>query len=166
MKNLLLIFMVILFALPTQAQSLDNNSNNITVITSPGAYDDGFNFGVQYEHQWNLPYVGVEVFHFPDLHDITYTHLIGRAGVGQEYGNPVGWKYRWNIGFRGGRVFRDGYDGPFALLGAEIGAQVTLPFGLFGKLIYAPESKTDSAIWNKDNHTVHSVFAGIGIRFN
>jgi len=144
---------------------LDNDSNNLTVITAPGAYDDGFNIGVQYEHQWNLPYVGVEVFFFPDLNDLDYLHFIGRAGVGQEYGNPVGTKWRWNVGFRGGRIFRSQYDGPFALLGLEVGAQVTLPFGMYGKLVYGRDMKSDSAIWNEDNHTVNSVFGGIGVRF-
>jgi len=166
MKRFILFIVMSLMMLPTvQAQALDNDSNNITVITSPGAYDDGFNIGVQYEHQWNLPYVGVEVFYFPDLHDITYTHLLGRFGVGQEYGNPVGWKYRWNVGFRGGRIFRDGYSGPHALLGLEVGAQVTLPFGLYGKLVYGMDKKSDSAIWGEDSHTVDSVFAGVGLRF-
>ena len=164
MKHLKLLFITLLLCtLSIKAQ--DNDSNNITVITAPGAYGDGFNIGIQYEHQWDLPYVGVEVFYFPNLHDITYTHLIVRFGVGQELGNPVGNKWRWNTGFRGGRVFRDGYDGPFALLGLEIGIQLTLPCGLFGKLVYAKDMKSDSAIWNRDNHIVNSVFSGIGVRF-
>lgn len=165
MKRFIL-FTVMILAFTCSSQAQDNDSNNITVITAPGAYDDGFNIGVQYEHQWNLPYVGVEVFYFPELHDITYTHVIARAGINQEYGNPVGNKWRWNVGFRGGRVFRKGYDGPYALLGLEVGAQVTLPFGLFGKLVYGMDMKSDSAIWNEDNHTVNSVFFGLGARFN
>lgn len=144
---------------------LENNSNNLTIITAPGAYDDGFNIGVQYEHQWNLPYVGGELVLFPALNSIDYTHLIIRTGIGQEYGNPVGWKWRWNIGIRGGRVFRTGYNGPYSLLGPEIGGQLTLPFGLFGKLVYSFDTKTDSAIWGEDTHSVNSVWAGIGYRF-
>lgn len=163
----ILVILTIMAFTPVWAQSdaEGNNSNNITVITAPSAYNDGFNIGVQYEHQWNLPYVGGELFIFPDLHGIGYSHIIGRAGVGQEYGNPVGWKWRWNVGFRGGRVFRDGYGGPHALIGLEVGAQVTLPFGLFGKLVWGSDTKSDSAIWNVDHHTVNSVFAGVGVRF-
>ena len=165
-----------------QAQIRENNSNNITFITAPGTYidlgdwiqpdysDDGLNFGFQYEHQWEWegvggPYVGGEIFFFPDLNDIDYTHIIGRFGYGIEIGNPVGVKWRGNVGFRGGRVFRKGYDGPHALLGLEVGSQVTLPCGLFGKLIYARDMKSDSAIWGEDNHKVNSVFFGAGVRF-
>lgn len=160
-----LMYLLVLIVTFNMSAQLKNDSNNLTIITAPGAYSDGFNVGVQYEHQWTLPYAGAEIFHFADLHNITYTHIIGRFGVGQEYGNPVGVKWRWNVGFRGGRIFREGYDGPFALLGPEVGAQVTLPGGLYGKLVYGRDTKSDSAIWNEDSHTVNSVFAGIGIRF-
>lgn len=167
MKNahLALITLLFMFVGTTMDAQVENNSNNITIITAPGAYDDGFNIGIQYEHQWNWPYVGAEVVSFPDLNDISYHHIIARFGINQEYGNPVGTRYKWNLGFRGGHVIRSGYSGPYVLLGAEIGAQITLPNGIFGKLIYTPDSKTDSAIWGEDNHTVHSVWAGVGVRF-
>jgi len=163
MKQLFLLLLMLIVSI-TFGQT-ENNSNNLTVITAPGAYDDGFNIGVQYEHQWDLPYVGAELVLFPGLNNIDYTHIIGRFGIGQEYGNPVGWKYRWNLGFRGGRIFRAGYNEPYVLMGPELGAQVTLPFGLFGKLVYSLDTKTDSKIWEEDNHTVHSVWAGVGFRF-
>lgn len=145
--------------------SQENNSKNITLITSPGAYKDGFNIGVQYEHQWNLPYVGGEIFHFPDLNNIGYWHVIGRAGINQEYNAPLNLKAKWNVGFRGGRVFRSGYNNPYVLLGGEIGAQITHSSGVYVKLTYSPDSKTDSKIWNRDNHIVDSVWTGLGIRF-
>jgi len=160
MKRILIV-LLILCAGVTKAQ---DNSHNLNIITAPGAYNDGFNVGVQWDFQMGIPYIGVELFHFAELNDITYNHVVLRAGVGYEIGNPVGVQWRGNIGFRGGRVFRTGHQGPFALLGLEIGAQMTLPSGLYGKLVYGRDTKTDSAIWHEDDHTVDSVFIGIGVR--
>tara|TARA_R110000772_G_C13310310_1_gene440336 strand:- start:12876 stop:13400 length:525 start_codon:yes stop_codon:yes gene_type:complete len=172
-KAILILILVIGFT----AQAQEKNSHNLTFISAAGTYidlgdwiqpnysDDGFNYGVQYDFQMRIPYVGAEILLFPDLNEINYTHIILRAGAGYEIGNPVGVKWRGNIGFRGGRIFRAGYDGPYALIGLEVGVQMSLPFGLIGKLIYARDTKSDAAIWHKDSHTVNSVFVGVGVRF-
>ena len=172
MKNahLALITLLFMFVGTTMDAQIENNSNNITIVTAPGAYDDGFNIGVQYEHQWEWkriggPYVGGEVFVFPGLNDLGYWHIIGRFGWGATFGNPVGWNYRPYLGFRGGRVIRPKEPGPYVLVGPEFGIQINMPNGLYGKMYYAPDWRTDSAIWGKNSHSADTIGAGVGFRF-
>lgn len=156
MKKLLFI---LLFPLIMGAQD-----NNLAIITSPGAYDDGFNIGVQYTYfPASVVYTGVELFYFPDLNDITYTHLMGRFGLHKEWGN-YNKKLRLYGGFRIGKIFREGYNGPYVSLGQELGIQFTVDCW-FIKLAWSHDDRTDSAIWNVDHFEVNSGWAGIGMRW-
>jgi len=145
--------------------TFSQSSNNIAAVTSPGSFDDGVSFGLNYEHQSETFYVGPEVYFFPNLNNMDYAHFIGRFGVNYEYGTFE--KLRFFGGVRIGALFRDSNNsGVHALLGGEIGLQYTLQNNLFIRLSGATDVKTDSKIWsNDDSHTVNSVFVSVGFRF-
>jgi len=143
--------------------SIAQESNNVTILQSPGSYDDGFSFGIQYEYINKTVYVGPELYVFPDLNNMTYIHTIARAGVNVfRFDN-----FRTYIGGRAGAIFRDGSG--HALLGGEIG--IDYKFKRYGPSFYirlsgARDMKTDSKIWGDDSyHTVNSGLIGIGYKF-
>lgn len=158
------------------AQDSKGQSNNLSIISAPGTYidlgdwiqpnytDDGFNIGVQYEHQNRTIYVGPQVFYFPDLNGFDYLHFIGRFGFNKEWGKFN--KFRVFAGGRAGMIYRETGGLQYVMLGGEIGVQYTLNAGLFIQVTGSSNDKTDSKLWgDDDNHTVNSVDIGIGIRF-
>lgn len=166
MKKLILAVAVMVSSLSFAQQDYEE-SNAISVFTSPGSLDDGFSIGVQYEYQHPIIYVGGELYAFPELHDLSYYHAVGRFGL----------NHRWNFGgiepilntfagVRAGSIVRDG-DAPYVSGGVEAGFDVYIPgtkFYLGAMLIQ--ETKTDSKNYsNKDNHKVASVFTRLGFRF-
>ena len=157
MKKLLFI---LLFSLSMTAQE-----NSLSIITSPGAYDDGFNIGAQYTYDAHpkLVYTGVELFYFPDLNDITYTHIMGRFGLFKEWGN-YNRILRIYGGMRIGKIFREGHDGPYVNLGEELGVQFTIDCWFIG-LAWSHDDRTDSTIWNVDHFEVNSGWIQMGIKF-
>lgn len=152
---------LIMFCMLGHAQE----SNNLSVLQSPGSYDDGFSIGVQYEHQNDLIYVGPEVYIFPNLHDLPYIHLIGRFGFNVlRLGNTN--IFRFYVGVRAGGIARN-WEVGYALLGAETGFDYFIDkWGIFVGFSMASDAKTDSKYWgNDDSHTVNSGFFRIGVRF-
>lgn len=137
-------------------------SNNISILQSPGSYEDGFSIGIQYEHQNKLIYVGPEIYLFPNLHDLPYIHLIGRFGFNVIRLGGL----RFFAGGRAGLLARN-WEAGYAILGAEIGFDYTPHNGQwFIGLSAATDAKTDSKYWgNNDSHTVNSGFFRIGFKF-
>lgn len=175
MKKLFLVFALLLAGL-TFAQDSKGQSNNLSIFSAPGTYidlgdwiqpnfkNDGFNIGVNYDHQNRTIYYGAQLFVFPDLNDLDYVHIIGRFGFNKEWGRFN--KFRVFAGGRGGLIYREGGGLNYALLGAEIGTQYTFENGLFFTLSGSRNSRTDSQLWSsQDNFTTNSVDFGIGIRF-
>lgn len=166
MKNL---FLTLLLAVSFTAIGQDfNKSNTISLFTAPGAYEDGANYGVSYEYFNRVIYVGPEIYYFPDLNQITYTHAIARIGLNINFlQNP---NSRANLiriysGTRIGAIFRNGHT--HALLGLEAGFNIFIPgTDIFTGLSVTSDMKTDSKIYsNEDYHTVNAVFFKIGLRF-
>lgn len=175
MKKLVLLLAVLLTTL-VSAQDSKGQSNNLSIISAPGTYidlgdwvqpnytNDGFNIGIQYEHQNRTIYVGPQLFFFPDLNGYDYVHLIGRFGFNKEWGKFN--KFRVFAGGRGGILYRETGGINYGILGGEAGIQYTFKFGGFFQITGSTNSKTDSQLWsNEDNHTVNSVDVGFGIRF-
>lgn len=137
--------------------------HKLAVVHSPGSWDDGYSVGLLYEHQNNTVYYGGEVYHFPDLHDITYTHFIGRFGFNTFIDR---WEtYRVYFGGRGGFIHRKGYGANYALLGIELGGDWFFHDKYFVGGYLSRDMKSDSAIWQKDRHMVNSVIVKLGIKF-
>lgn len=169
MKKLILsiAFLTILFC---NAQDKEY-SNIIKSISAPGAYDDGYNFGLQYEHTNNTIYVGTEFFASPELNHskqpepLSYYHLIGRFGLNHYFDYGIYEILRIYSGGRAGFILRDGSEN-YHLLGLEAGFEFILcnKF-LFGCSITS-DMKDDSKLYSRnDKHTVNSVFVSIGYRF-
>ena len=162
MKNLFIIVMLMLTVSLTQAQDFEQ-TNYITVVTSPGSWDDGASVGIQYEYQNNTVYVGPELYLFPNLHDMNYTHLIGRLGLNKHFGKLNHWG-RIYSGTRIGGIFREGND-VNALLGLEAGFDIYIK-NIYFRVSGTSDMKTDSKIWsNESHHTVNSLIAGVGVKF-
>jgi len=152
----------------TVVVTFGQKSNDIALISSPGAYDDGFNIGAQFVHSNRTVYVGPEVFIFPNLNsdkfdkDLTYVHGIVRLGLNIKLQSRVFNEFRLFSGGRAGTIFRDSRF--HAILGLEAGAQYTIGNKFFIKGAFVIDSRTDSTIWNEDNFQVISGIAGIGIK--
>lgn len=173
-----IICITILFAtLTCQAQSDYEKSNNLSVISAPGTYidfghenytNDGFNIGVTYTYQNPVVYVGAELFHFPKLNNLTYTHLVGKAGlnlrINNQLNDPI---VKFHAGGRAGFIARESVDRLSHLLGLETGLTFYIPnTDLYIGGYYAYDIKTDSKpLWSEDKHSVNSFFVEIGIRF-
>ena len=171
MKNLITALMLLTLSFSFgQFVNAKSETNNISILQSPGSYDDGFSFGIQVDRQDKIVYYGIELYHFPNLNDdgwdqdLTYTHGIGRFGFNvKRFGNDFGNKLRLYTGVRGGTIYRA--ERFHALLGGEIGMQYTFKNGFFLSISAVRDFKTDSTLWNEDNHTVDSGIYGIGWRF-
>lgn len=145
-------------------KDFDNNTA-FTLVTSPGSWDDGASIGLQFEGMNTIVYYGAELYLFPNLHNMDYTHLIGRVGLNHYIGrDPYFSKVRLFAGGRGGAIQRDGTY--YGLLGLEAGIDV-IPFtNFFGRISATSDMKADSKIWSNDSyHTVNSVIVGVGYRF-
>lgn len=139
-----------------------SQDTKIGLVQSPGSYDDGFSFGLSYEHQSGIVYYGAELYAFPGLHDLPYYHLIGRFGFKHEF--ELLMPMRIFAGVRGGLINRDGSFG-YALMGVESGINFYLFDPFFLGLSVAIDNKTDSKIWGSESyHTVRSGLITLGIR--
>jgi len=156
MKQLILLLFLTL--------TLNAQDNKIAITQSPGSYEDGWSFGLQYEHQSGIVYYGAEIYAFPNLHDMPYYHLIGRFGFKHEFELLI--PMRIFAGVRGGLINREGSFG-YALMGLGSGIDFFIPkTPFFFGLSIAIDEKTDSKRWgNEDSHTVNSGFFRIGIIF-
>lgn len=168
MKNFLNLLVFAMITFPSFSQDFDKNKI-LSIITAPGAYDDGFNLGAQFEYTNRTIYVGPELFVFPNLHGnpnvegMDYYHLIGRFGL-NEYFGKISHIFRLYAGTRAGALLRDGYIG--ALLGLEAGFSVILADSIFIGGSITSDTKTDSTVYSNDpKHTVNSVFIVVGINF-
>lgn len=172
MKRFSLIVLM-LFTITAFAQDKDQ-SNIIKMITAPGAYDDGFNLGMQYEHTNNTILVGGELLASPWLNhskqpkETPYYHLIGRFGLNHYFDWGVQEFLRIYSGGRAGFIFRNdaGTIRGYQLLGLEAGFEFILwDQFLFGGSVTS-DLKNDSNMYsNDDSHTVNSVFISVGVRF-
>lgn len=169
MKKLILsiAFLTILFC---NAQDKEY-SNIIKVISATGAYDDGYNFGIQYEHTNNTIYVGTEFYASPKLNHskqpepLSYYHLIGRFGLNHYFNYGVNEIIRIYSSGRAGFILRDGSEN-YHLLGLEAGFEFILWDTLLLGASVTSDMKTDSKLYSRnDNHVVNSVFVSIGYRF-
>lgn len=140
---------------------LGHSQKDFSIVQSPGSYDDGFSFGIQYEKKENLVYYGGEIYVFPDLNDLDYAHIIGRFGFNILRLN----EFTFHIGGRGGFINRNGSFG-YAVLGAETGVDFYIEkWNLLIGLAIATDTKTDSKVWgSKEHHTVNSGLVTIGFR--
>lgn len=163
MKYIVLISVALLGVI-VHAQDNNEKSSKLAIIQSPGSYDDGFSIGVQYEHESaEMLYYGVEFYLFPDLHDMTYFHGIGRFGLHFTLVNT----FRVYGGVRGGLISREGSWG-YAMMGVESGVDWNIPWidGVFIGVSAVIDEKTDSKRWGQDDsHTVKSGIVRIGIKF-
>lgn len=163
MKKLLTI-VVLLLGVMSYAQEKDQ-FHSVSYVTSPGSLDDGYSFGIQYEHQNNTMYYGGELYIFPDLNTYDYAHLVGRFGLNYRPGNYYR-PFRLHAGPRIGFISRESANGPLVLLGLEAGIQFTFDDHYFIGLSVNSDIKTDSKpLWGVDNHTVNSGYLSIGYRF-
>lgn len=163
MKKLIILAVLLMAAVFAQAQDFEQ-TNFITVIASPGSLDDGESGGIQYEYQNRTIYIGAELYIFPDLHGIDYTHLIGRVGLNQHFGKFSHWG-RLYSGIRMGFIRRA--ERNHALLGLEAGIDIFIPkTDIYIRLAVTSDMKADSQVWSAEpHHTVNSGIVGIGIRF-
>jgi len=163
MKKAIFIILMVL-GVTSFAQNSKGESNNISVFSSPGAYSDGFNIGVNYEYQNRTIYVGPEIFYFPDLNNITYAHVLARFGFNYEFGYFTKW--RPYVGTRLGVIYREGGGFNYANIGGEMGGQVTFANGVFFRLAGALDARTDSQLYSSDDYlTRYSTYVSFGIRF-
>lgn len=151
------IIVVLLIGLTGYAQE----SNNLSLVTSPGSYDDGFSMGIQYEYQNKTIYVGLETYYFPNLNNLDYLHGIGRVGFNVLRVGSV----RTFLGARIGYILRDKRIHP--LIGGEAGFDYTIPnTNVFIGLSVSRDMKADSKVWGNDSyHTVNSGLARVGFKF-
>ena len=166
----LLLFIGMMFSVQSQdfLYEYDNKKNRVFLgaITAPGAYNDGANFGLQFAAHLdiNAPidiYIGLELFHFPNLNRIDYTHYYGSVGV--SYLTNQNKRFEIYSAFRMGIVYRESI--PNGGLGFESGIRYQLfssPFyiGAKGVLQY----RTDPG--NEPNYWRESVYTELLIRIN
>lgn len=167
MKKLLTMIVVILSLQSVYSQSSERDehgqSSMITFVTSPGSWDDGYSLGFGYEHHNTYVYYGAELYWFPGLNEYDYGHAIGRFGFNQEWGKKT--TFRVHGGARLGAIYRETAGSAYSNMGVEMGVQLTLPFGLFGRVAYSVDECTDSKLWsNDDSFTRRSVYVSIGVR--
>lgn len=146
-----------------------DKSNIISLITAPGAYGDGFNYGVIYEYTNPWVYVGSEIFAFPKLNhtgnqELSYHHIIGRFGLNKYFGQVTKFA-RIYSGGRAGWIVRGGDIWWPKLLGLEAGFDFILWDSITIGASITSDLKTDSKIYSDSNHTVNSVFVKLGIKF-
>lgn len=152
---------LILFATNSFAQDLQDKFA-IQLITEPGAYKDGLNFGAGIEYQMTYFYTGAEVFVFPDLNGQTYTHLMGKVGVNfRTRFNQV----RFFAGIQGGNIFR---PGPTPTFGFEAGINYNIPnskiyIGLTNSYNYRTDGKYQEK--NAKEYWRYNLAGTIGFRF-
>ena len=152
---------MLLFSLNAFSQNLKGESNNIAFVNSPGSWDDGYSFGVNYEYQNKTIYVGPELYVFPNLNGFTYAHIMGRIGFNKEWNN----KFRVFTGTRLGLIYRETGGMQYANLGGEIGGQYTIN-SYFIRISGSRDMRTDSKLWSsRDYFMVNSVWVSIGKRF-
>jgi len=178
MKRLVISLIALCIAsLSLVAQNSKGESNNLSIFSAPGTYinlgdwiqpnfkNDGFNIGINYEHQNRTIYVGPQLFIFPELNDLTYIHLIGRFGFNKEWGK-VNNKLRIFAGGRAGFVYRETGGLNYAMLGVEAGIQYTFKKGFFFQIAGSRNERTDSQLWsNRDSFMTNSLDFGVGVRF-
>lgn len=132
------------------------------VLTEPGAYKDGVNFGVGVEYRMNVFYFGVSTFIFPNLNGHTYIDLKATIlGLNQHFDN-----HRIYVGGMVGTIYRGGH--PYPTFGADFGYDFTFPnsnffVGIGGNYLY----RSDFEFWeeNVSDYWKLSGFGKIGIRF-
>ena len=155
MKTLTIIFLMIC--------NISLAQNNLTLIQSPGSYDDGFSIGLEYTfHDTNKLYYGGEIYLFPDLNNNTYTHILGKIGLNYYTDN---WEtIRFYSGIRLGLINR--YDNIHAIAGLEAGVDYKLFNNLFIGMSVAGDMRGDVIPGSKDgNHKVASGLIRLGFRF-
>lgn len=175
MKKIILV-LALMLGVTSFAQNSKGESNNLSVFSAPGTYidlgdwiqpnykDDGFNIGVNYDHQNRTIYVGGQLFVFPELNDLTYVHLIGRFGFNKEWGRFN--KLRLFAGGRAGFIYRETGGMNYVMLGGEVGVQYTFKGGLFFQVAGSRNERTDSKLWsNRDSFMTNSLDFGVGVRF-
>ena len=166
-RNIIVLILVVIGGMClAHCQDFDK-SNHISFITSPGSFEDGYSIGVQYEYQNRTVYVGPEVYLFPGLNDMDYSHLIIRVGFNKHFSRgDIKKAFRFYLGGRAGGIWRNGYSLK-PMMGGEAGLDIYIPkTSFYTRVSFASDVKTDSKIWsNNDNHTVNSVLVGIGLNF-
>lgn len=166
MKNLLL---TLLLAVSLTAIGQDfKKSNKISLFTAPGAYEDGANFGISYEYFNRVIYVGPEIYNFPDLNKITYTHALARIGLNYNFLQQLGTDdniLRVYSGVRLGFIFRD--QNTYPLLGFEAGIDFNIPTtNIYTGVSISRDQKGDCKLYsNQDHHMVNAVFVKLGLNF-
>jgi hypothetical protein len=133
------------------------------VLTEPGAYKDGVNFGVGVEYRMNVFYFTVSTFVFPNLNGYSCIGLKATIlGLNQHFYNH----HRIYAGGVVGTIYRGGQ--PYPIAGGEFGYDYTFPnsnlfIGIGANYLY----RSDFEFWeeNVSDYWKLSAFAKIGIRF-
>lgn len=165
MKTKLLFLALLSLTMNAQTSETDEmgQSSLIGLTISPGSWDDGFSFGVQYEHHNKNIYYGPDFYFFPNLNGMDYFHAMGRIGINKEWGNNH--VFRIQSGARLAVIYRETGGFNYASVGLELGVQWILPNGIFGKIAGTFDNSTESKLWsNNDNFTRESVYVTFGIR--
>lgn len=126
-------------------------------------HSDGFNIGIGVDYQMTIMYFKAHVYTFPDLNGITYTELAGGVGINKHFGmfDTV----RIFAGIKAGVLHR---NGPYRLLGGEIGIEYYIPntnifVGYNGHYTH----RQDGRQWNinAEDYWRGSSFLKVGITF-
>lgn len=166
MRNLFITLLMLTAISQANSQSDYDLSNNISIVQSPGSYDDGFSLGLIYEYQNPIVYVGTEIYLFPDLNGFDYAHAILKTGLNHRFLGQINPLIRLYAGPRIGFIARESAKGPLVLLGLEAGFDINITDRIFIGLSFSSDMKTDSKpLWGENNHTVNSGYYRLGFKF-
>lgn len=166
MKTLLKLMMMML-TLSIASQEKGEDFITYGILTAPGTYidfghdgfsNDGANLGVQFTYSTNLPYVGLELFAFPNLNGYNYTHFIVRTGLNQDFKlfDKKWLDFNTRLGVRLGGVIRESGGTFYGSSGWELGMDYRLPIylsneGFFSWSInYSKDTRTDGKAFDTD----------------
>ena len=129
------------FTLSARTELADKN-------THTEVFDYGFNIGVEIEYQMNLLFFNAEVYYFPDLNGIDYTHFQGTV-LGINYHSRFD-EWRVYASFiRPGFIIREG--GPHALFGQDIGVEWYFNEKNYIGIKTGYDIKAESKVWGDDS---------------
>lgn len=138
------------FTVFTRTELADKNTHNST-------FDYGFNVGVGINYQMTTMYFEAEVYIFPDLNGIDYTHVKGTVLGFNHHSRFEDWRFylgALNLGL----ISR---QGPHPMIGQEIGIEKYFNNGMYIGGQWGYDLKTDSKLWHEAQHVVW--YAGIKV---
>jgi hypothetical protein len=142
------------FTMFARTELADKNTHN-------DVYDYGFNIGVGINYQMTIIYVEAEVYYFPDLNGIDYTHIQGTILGFNHHSRFEDWRFAVGL-IRPGFIIRDG--SPHAIIGFDAGIEHYFESGGYIGFKTGYDAKGDSQLWsNEDVHYVWYASIKFGI---